>query len=135
MVPMTWSYASDAANDPKDAVRLLVGDIVSTKPLVQDEDIEYALVLFPPATGKPAWLAAAYICDAIAGVLARKIQQSVGSLAQAGEQQFEHYKELAANLRVAHQTNGLGLAGLSPTARVVAASPVLSGGGPTVLGG
>lgn len=126
---MTWSYDGDPDGDRKDEVRFMVGDTTETAPLVQDEEIEYMLTLYVPVTGKPAWLAAAWVCDAIAAKFARQVQQSLGALSRSAQQQFEHYRDLAAHYRMLHNTNGAGTSG------VKIAVPVLGGGGPTYLGG
>lgn len=126
---MAWTYDGDPTGDRKDEVRFMVGDTTETTALVQDEEIEYLLTLHAPVAGKPAWLAAAAVCDAIAGKFARAVQQSIGSLSRSAQQQFEHYRDLAAHYRMLYATNGQG------ASRSVIAVPVLGGGGPTYLGG
>ena len=126
---MTWTYDGDPMGDRKDEVRLMVGDTTETTPLMQDEEIEYLLSLHVPATGKPAWLAAAFVCDAIAGRFARQVQQSIGSLSRSAQQMFEHYRDLAAHYRMLYNTDGKG------TTATKHAAPILGGGGPTYLGG
>lgn len=129
---MGWTYDADISDDRKDEVRFLVGDTDESVPLVQDEEIEYVLTQFPPADGKPAWLAAAHVCDAIAAKFARKMQQTLGPLSASNQQQYEHYVNEAARYRMLYVTGGQGTGGVSP---MKVAGPVLSGGGPTVLGG
>lgn len=124
-----WTYDGDPDGNRTDEVRFMVGDTDPADPLVQDEEIDYVLTLHVPAVGKPAWLAAAWTCDAIAGKFARRMQQSIGSLSRSAQQQYEHYRDLAAHYRMLHATNGKGV-----TAAKVA-YPVLGGGGPTYLGG
>lgn len=126
---MTWTYDGDPNGDRKDEVRLMVGDTVETAPMMQDEEIEYLLVLHPPVEGKAAWLAAAFACDALAGKFARQVQQSIGALSRSAQQMYEHYRDLAAHFRLLHATDGKG------SARTVLAVPVLGGGGQTYLGG
>lgn len=130
---MTWTYDGDPSGDRKDEVRFMVGDTTQTTPLVQDEEISYILTMYPPDVNKPAWLAAAHTCDAIAGRLARQVQRSLGgALSASNQQQFEHYVALAAQFRALYATNGRATTGLGS---VRAAAPVLGGGGPTLLGG
>lgn len=125
---MTWTYANAALNNPRDEVRLLVGDTNSTAQLIQDEDIDYFLSLYPKPAGKPAYLAAAAACDAIAARLARQAQRSLGALSIAAQQQYEHYVQEAERLRVAQATGGRG------RRSAYLAVPILGGGGPTTLG-
>lgn len=135
---MTWSYDVDTLNDGtdesrKNEVRFLVGDTDETIPMVQDEEIEMTLLRYPPADSlKPAWLAAAHVCDAIAGKFARKMQQTLGPLSASNQQQYEHYVALASHLRLLYSTNGKASQGMGS---VTVAAPILSGGGPTYLGG
>lgn len=126
---MTWTYDGDPAGDRKDEVRFLVGDTTEATALAQDEEIEYLLSQHVPKENKPAWLAAAATCDAIAGRFARQVQQSIGSLSRSAQQMFEHYRDLAAHYRLMYATDGQG------ASRSIIAVPVLGGGGPTYLGG
>lgn len=128
---MTWSYGNDPASDPLDEVRLLIGDTLVTSPLISDEDIAYFLIVYPKQTVplRPAYLAAAAAADAIAASLARKADRSLArGLSIQASQQYDHYVQVAAELREAYATGGRGRKGARP------ASPVLGGGGPTVLG-
>ena len=128
-----WSYDGDPTGDRKDEVRLMVGDTNEADPLVTDEEINYILDQYPPADGKAAWMAAAAVCDTIAGQFGRKADRSVGPLSISASQQWEHYKDLANNFRVLAATNGKGLVQGS-MASVIPAAPVLGGGGKTYLG-
>lgn len=128
---MTWTYSGDPDVDRKDEVRWMVGDTTDTDPLVQDEEINFVLAQYPPANGKPAWLAAARTADSIAAKFARKANRSIGNLSIQAKQQRDHYRELASDLRALEASNGKqvgGMAGITP------AAPILSGGGRTYLG-
>lgn len=128
---MVWIYTGDPQGDPVDEVHLLAGDTDGTDPLLQNEEIEYLLSLYPKPAGKPAYLAAAAACDAIAAKFARRAQRSVGSLSIAAQQQYEHYVQEAARLRNAFATDGKG--DLRGFRGIVPAAPRLGGGGPAVL--
>lgn len=130
---MAWTYGADPLNDPTDEVHFLAGDTDPDDPLLQDEEIALLLAMYPKPVGKPAYLAAAAACDAIAARFGRQMQRSIGDLAASAQQKFEHYLQLAAQLRAAYMTDGEGLA-QSPL-RVRPASPVLGGGGQTYLDG
>lgn len=126
-----WSYDETDLTNRTNEVRFLVGDTDASDPLVQDEEIDRLLVLYPPIATKPAYLAAAAVADAIAFKFARLFDRSVGALQGSFSQKHQHYKALAETLRVAHQTNGVGV---PVQGAIVLAAPVLGGGGPTVLG-
>lgn len=130
---MTWTYTSDPAGDTTDEVRFLVGDTDTTDQLVQNEEIEYALSAYPKPTGKPAYLAAAAVADGIAAKFARRADRSLGSLSIQAKQQRDHYVELAQTLRQAHASSGQATGDTRAPYRL--GIPLLSGGGPTVLGG
>lgn len=130
---MAWSYDGDPTGDRKNEVRFMVGDTDPSEGLVQDEEIEFVLVQYPPATDRPAWLAAAHVADAIAAKMARRADRSVGPLSISAKQQRDHYVELAASLRVLYATNGTSSqVGMGS---VRAAIPRLGGGGPVRLDG
>lgn len=131
---MTWTYDGDPADpDRRDEVRWLVGDTDPEDELVTDEEVELALTRWPPPDDKPPWLAGAMVADSIAAKYARKADRSIGSLSISAKQQRDHYRELAADLRMLYQTNGLGQPGT--LGAVTPAAPILGGGGPTYLGG
>lgn len=132
---MTWTYTNSPIDTPTDEIHYLVGDTDPLEKLVQDEEIEYFLLLYPKPAGKPAYLAAAAAADAIAARFARRAQRSIGSLSIAANQQYEHYTQIAAALRVSYLTNGLGPAGENAGGftKVRAGAPVLGGGGTGVL--
>lgn len=131
---MAWTYTGAPGTSPTDEIHFLVGDTDTTEQLVKDEEIAYFLTLYPKPAGKPAYLAAAAAADAIAAQFSRRAQRSIGSLSIAAQQQWEHYIALAQTMRTLYATAGLGIIP-SAALRVVAASPVLGGGGTTVLGG
>ena len=128
---MTWTYGADPVNDPVDEVHFLVGDTDNTDPLLQNEEIELFLAMYPKPTGKPAYLAGAAAADAIAAKYARNMNSSVGPLSQQAEQQFLHYQTLASQLRLMWATSGEGTGNQS--LRIAAGAPVLGGGGRLVV--
>lgn len=129
---MAWTYGADPLNDPVDEVHFLVGDTDQTEPLLQNEEINLFLAMYPKPSGKPAYLAGAAAADAIAAKYARNMNSSVGPLSQQAEQQFLHYQSLASQLRLMWATSGEGAG--TQTLRIAAGAPVLGGGGPTILG-
>jgi hypothetical protein len=72
---MTWNYSGNPASSDLDEVRYLVGDTDSTDPLVQDEEINYAI-------GKQSTLelAAAQVLRALAAKYSRWSNYSVGEV-------------------------------------------------------
>ena len=131
---MTWTYTASPATVATDEVHFLVGDTDQTAPLVQDEEIDYYLTLYPKPAGKPAYLAAAAVAEAIAAKFARKMDQTLGSLQASAKQQHDHYVELAQSLRTSYATDGEGLVP-STALRIKPGVPRLGGGGDTALGG
>lgn len=71
---MTWTYtAATLATSNKDQVRFLIGDVDSTAPLVQDEEITFALTQENNNYG-----AAARCCESIANNFLRKADVRIG---------------------------------------------------------
>lgn len=93
---MTWLYASDFTL-ARDRVRLLIGDTDVTDPLVTDEEIAVYTtgVLAQPND----YLAAASVCDVIAGKMARRVDMSTGSSSVSLSQQATAYERKARELR------------------------------------
>lgn len=72
---MTWSYNSSLlASSTKDALRLLIGDVISCDPQLQDEEISY----FISARGT-LYGAAAECCRALAAKFSRSVDQQAGT--------------------------------------------------------
>ena len=132
---MTWTFTNAPATNQTDEVRLLIGDTLTTSQLITDEEIAYFLIVYPkpvpplvPVT-RPAYLAAAAAADAIAASFARKADRSLArGLSIQASQQYDHYVAVAASLREAYITGGIGKRGARP------ALPKLGGGGTGVLG-
>lgn len=90
----SWTYGGDPTSSPRDQIRFLVGDTDSTDQLITDQEISYMLSMHPNA-----YEAASHVCLAIAAKMARCMDKSVGSLSRSYSQKYEHYKELAADLK------------------------------------
>lgn len=72
---MTWSYnPSLLAKNAKDAVRLLIGDIINCDQQMQDEEITYFVNLRGSLYG-----AAAECCRALASKFSRSVDQQTGT--------------------------------------------------------
>lgn len=75
---MTWSYnpslLSTPQGTPKDAVRLLIGDVIQCDPQLQDEEIEYFASLRGSIYG-----AAAECCRALSARFSRSVDQKGGT--------------------------------------------------------
>jgi hypothetical protein len=72
---VAFTYGGDPANSPLEEVRFLVGDTDSTRPLLQDAEIEYVIAKWDPLFGSTT-LNAAVCCEVIAGNFAREISIS-----------------------------------------------------------
>lgn len=96
---MTWTYDSapgtTTAAGQRDAVRLLVGDTLSSDPQVTDEEIAFALL----EAGDNVYGAGSWIAQAIAGKYARRVSMSADGVSQQFSQRQKHYADLADSLR------------------------------------
>lgn len=103
---MTWTYTpSTIATTPRDQVRWLVGDTQSGDQQVQDEEIAFALLTRPCATGVP-YGAAADVCKALAAKLSRKVDITTGQLTTHYAQQSRNYAARAVELDAMAQGRG-----------------------------
>lgn len=93
---MTWTYVPDFSL-AKDRVRLLIGDTDSSDPLISDEEISvHTTGVLAPAND---YLAAAAVCDAIAGKFSRRADMSTGASSVSLSQQVTQYERKARELR------------------------------------
>lgn len=72
---MTFTYGGDPANSALEQVRFLIGDTDSTRPLLNDAEIQYVIDTWDPLFGSTT-LNAAVCCEVIAGNYAREISIS-----------------------------------------------------------
>ncbi len=92
---MSWNYTGNPSSSDTDAVRFLVGDVDEATPLVQDEEIAWALSSEPNV-----YRAAATICDTISARYAKAVSRTVGGLSLDESGKYRQYAELAKTLRV-----------------------------------
>lgn len=126
---MTFTYNGDPSESTTTEVRFLIGDTDENDQLLQDEEIEYILVVHPDAGATSSNYAAASACaEAIAASFAKKMDKSVGSASLTYSQRYQHYVELADRLKSIAQH---GPTGQRPPN---VGAPELFGGGDTYLG-
>lgn len=90
-----WTYSGDPTASHLDAVRFEVGDTDPTRPLVQDKEITYALSI----EGGVLWAAAA-ICMALAGKVARDVDRTMGRTGVTASQRSKQWLTQGKALRV-----------------------------------
>lgn len=103
---MTWTYSGDPTASPTDAVRFEVGDTDTTRPLVQDEEIAYALSI----EGGVLWTAA-YICLSLAARFARDVDRTMGRTGVSASQRALAYRTQAYSLRMRAASYAVPVAG------------------------
>lgn len=90
---MTWTYTADPTSSDIDAIRLLIGDTVSTDPQLSDEELQW----FLDTEGSVNGAAAAAVRSLIAKY-ARLVDKSVGDLSLSYSQRVAAYKALLATI-------------------------------------
>jgi hypothetical protein len=106
---LTWSYSQDPANSPGDAVRFEMQDVFSNAPLVQDEEVSYALIeeAGPLTAGGytqgQIFSAAARCCEALVRRFSMQADAEVGSLRLNYSKQAAGFAERAKELRAKAQ--------------------------------
>lgn len=92
---MSWTYdVTQLSTSQLMQVRFEIGDTDSTDPLMQDEEITYAIGAETSTAS-----AAAKCCEGIARKFARLADTTLGPSKVAASQRFEHYQTLAKQLR------------------------------------
>jgi hypothetical protein len=91
---MTWTYSGNPAGSSNDQIRFLIGDTETTRQLVSDEEIAWALT--QETTPRRA---AAICCDAIVAKFAKDVDSSTGSISRSGSQLQDQYRKLGIELR------------------------------------
>lgn len=95
---MTWTYGGDPSASDRDAVRFEIQDTDPASPLVQDEEIAYALLREGNVLA-----AAARCCEALARKFAGKGDVSITSAGDSVKRSYSSmartYAELATGLR------------------------------------
>jgi hypothetical protein len=101
-------YPTKLATSPKDQVRLLIGDTVSTDPQMQDEEINWFLTM-----RSSVWGAAAECCMTLATKFGRSVDQAVGTAKISFSQMAKAYIGKAAffNAKAAAMGSGMPYAG------------------------
>lgn len=104
---MSWSYSGNPADSDKDAVRFEIQDTTSSSPLLQDEEIEWAILqettvaAAAPATIVPPNLyrAAARCMEALDRLFAAQADEQIGTLKLTYSKQSQQYAVRAQELR------------------------------------
>lgn len=105
---MAWSYSGNPGANPKDFVRFEMQDIDSRKPLLRDEEIQFAIDQEAGSPPEPRGLlcAAARCCEVLARRFSAQADTVVGSIQVTYSKQAAGYTERAAELRARAQGSG-----------------------------
>lgn len=90
-----FTYSNDPENEPRDAVRLLIGDTDDADPLLSDTEVTFYLT----ENGDNKYRAAIESCRAIAAKLSRRPDHAVGRVIVSYQQRAQEYLKLAETLR------------------------------------
>jgi hypothetical protein len=91
---MTWTYTDDPAGEPRDALRLAVGDTDTDDQQLTDAEVEFYIDQDDNAN-----LAAALAADALAARYSRASVQATGDSSQQLYNRSQAYYRLAKQLR------------------------------------
>lgn len=91
---MVWSYSGDPSDSDRDEVRFLIGDTNSSYPLVQNEEVDWALTQEPQTQ-----LAGALLLEHLATKTARLADMKVGDVSKSLSKLTEQYEARAKKLR------------------------------------
>ncbi len=91
---MAFTYNGDISTSNRDFVRFQVGDTSTADQLLTDGEITGLISEYGNK-----WAASAAAARGIAAGFARKVRESDGDASVDFQQQYEHYKDLAAELK------------------------------------
>ena len=91
---MAWTAPIDPENEPRDRIKIMVGDTQSSEELLQDEWYDAKLAETGASEKEIAYLAAM----AIAGHYGREVATAIGPLKEEAHRKWEHYMGLAGAL-------------------------------------
>lgn len=89
---MAFTYTNSPATVRRDAIRLLIFDVVAAEKKLDDEQIDYFL-----AASTNDYAVAANACLAIAARAAEDVSSSIATIREEAQQRFEHYRTLGAS--------------------------------------
>lgn len=98
---MGWNYSGRPDLNERDKVRFLIGDTCKENPLVQDEEIQFALGKFPEVE-----LAAALCCRALAAKFSRQVSTTVGGVSRSCSDIAKAFSDRAKELDPDDATTG-----------------------------
>ena len=88
---MTWSSPDNPSTVRRDAIRVLVGDVLLADQQIQDDGLAYFLAKYPDDD----YQCASYVCLSIAGRYARQMDSAAGPAKASFEKRLAHYRDLA----------------------------------------
>ena len=94
MAEPQFSYSGDPSRTPRDAVRFYLGDTNSKRPLLDDREVDFAILQTPNQQ-----LAAAVLAEHLMGKFAREADVSVGPVSKSFSAVSEAFKKKADQLR------------------------------------
>lgn len=121
---MPWTYSGDPSAADKDAVRFEIQDTTESSPLLQDAEVEWAILSETTvAAGVPTTMtignvyrAAARCLEVLSRLFAAQADTQIGSLKATYSKQSQVYSQRATDLRLKAQgMNAPYVGGLSET--------------------
>lgn len=96
-----WTFNPDDMTTDLNKVRRLIGDVSSTAPLFQDEEID-----FFTSSETNVFGAASLACESLAGLYAAQVNKQVGPLRLDASQKYDHFRDLAGRYAVLAKSKG-----------------------------
>lgn len=94
-------YSGNPAEDASDELRFLIGDTDVSNPVLADAEVLYILGVY----SNPR-LGAIYACERLAAKFAAQVDRRIGQLSITASQKFQHYRDLANDLRMQMAVTG-----------------------------
>lgn len=101
---MSNTYSGNPADSSRDAVRFWLNDVGPSTWEFSDQEIDYALTLYPNPVLSAAWLA-----GRLAMKYAASVDKSVGDLRLSNSQKARMYADLQTSLKAQADSSGVSI--------------------------
>lgn len=101
---MAWTYSGDPSSNEVDKYRFLIGDTISSEPVLQDGEIQFVLDTYSSHNTRLYRL-----FDAAANAFAREFKKSLGPQSEDPTKRQEHFEKQAELYKKLSAMSGISL--------------------------
>lgn len=101
---MAWTYSGDPASSEKDRYRFLVGDTISSEPVLQDGEVQFIIEAYSSHNMRLYQL-----FNTCANTFAREYKRSLGPQSEDPTKRQEHFEKQAEVYKKLSSESGLSI--------------------------